>query len=171
MTMPPPGPQVPPVHHVWTAGPSDRRRFTWLSTWQALGRWQLWLIIVIVIGFAAAGAGSVPAAIGIAVVSLTFFLAMIAAIAWFRSYRTLGHTMFPGAQWASGFNDFEFMVANPGGTVTIGWASVIAVRPTADMVIFRTKTSRFGIPSPLVPPPAVEYARGQIARHRPPPRP
>ena len=167
MTMPPPGPPVPPVHHVWTAGPSDRRHFTWLSTRQALTRWQLWLIIVIVIGFAAASAGSVAAAIGIVLVSLTFFVAMIAAIAWFRSYQALGHTMFPGARWTSGFNDFGFMLANPGGTVTIGWASVIAVRPTAEMVMFRTKTSRFGIPSPLVPPQAVEYAKAQIARHQP----
>lgn len=169
--MPPPAPQVPPVHHVWIAGPSDRRHFTWLSTRRALTQWRLWLIVVIVVGFAAAGAGSVPAAIGIAVVSLTFFLAMIAAMGWFRSYRALGRTMFPGAQWASGFNDYGFMLATPAGTVTVDWGSVVAIRPTAELVTLQTKTGRIGIPAPLAPPPAVGYAAGQIARRQPAPRP
>lgn len=166
MTMPPPGPQTPPVHHVWTAGPSDRRHFTWLSTRQALTRWQLWLILVVAIGFSAAGAGSAPTAIGVAIVLLPMFFAVIAAITWYRVYRALGHTMFPGAQWASGFNDYGLMLATPGGTVTLGWATVTAVRPSAEMVTFHTKTGRVGIPSPLVPPPAVDYARTQIARQQ-----
>lgn len=167
MTMPPPGGQVPPVHHVWTAGPSDRRHFTWLSTRRVLTQWRLWLVVVVAIGFATAGAGSVPAAVGVAIVVLPMFFAVIAALTWYRTYRTLGHTMFPGAQWASGFNDYGFMLATPGGTVTLGWASVTAVRPGAEMVTVHTKTGRVGIPSPLVPPPAVDYARTQIARHQP----
>ena len=166
MTMPPPGPQTPPVHHVWTAGPADRRHFTWLSTRQALTRWQLWLILVVAIGFSAAGAGSLSTAIGVAIVLLPMFFAFIAAITWYRVYRALGHTKFPGAQWASGFNDYGFMLATPGGTVTLGWPSFTAVRPGAEMVVFRTKTGRVGVPSPLVPPPAVEYARTQIARQQ-----
>ncbi|MDX1880478.1 hypothetical protein SBE55_21975 [Mycolicibacterium sp. 141076] len=171
MTMPQPGIPVPPVHHVWTAGPSDRRRFTWLSTQRALTRWQLWLIIVVGIGLVSAGAGSIPAAIGIAVVLLLVFFGLITAMTWFRSYRALGHNMFPGAQWASGFNDQGFMLATPTGTVTLDWGSVIAIRPSAAMVTLQTKTGRIGIPAPLVPPPAVAYAADQIARRRPVSRP
>lgn len=171
MSMPPPGPQTPPVHHVWTAGPADRRRFTWLSTWRALTQWQLWLVILVVIGFAASRAPSIGAGIGIVIVLLPLFVGMIVALTWFRSYRTLAHTMFPGARWASGFNDFGFMLATPTGTVTVDWPSVVAVGPADGMVVFHTKTGRVGIPSPLVPPPAVDYARSQIARHRPAPQP
>lgn len=171
MTMPPPGPQVPPVNHIWTAGPSDRRHFTWLSTRRALTQWQLWLIIVVVSGFLATRAPSIGAAIGSVIVSLPFFVGVIVALTWFRSYRALGRTMFPGAQWASGFNDYGFMLATPAGTVTVDWGSVIAIRPTAELVTLQTKTGRIGIPAPLARPPAVGYAAGQIARRQPAPRP
>ena len=171
MTMPPPGPQMPPVHHIWTAGPSDRRHFTWLSTRQALTRWQLWLIILVVVGFAASRAPSIGAGIGIAIVLLPVLVGVIAALTWFSSYRALGRTMFPGAQWATGFNDYGFMLATPSGTVTFDWGTVVALRPSAELVLLQTKTGRIGIPSQLIPPPAVGYAAGQIARRQPAPRP
>jgi hypothetical protein len=171
MTMPPPGPPLPPVHHVWTAGPSDRRHFAWLSARRALTQWQLWLVIVIAVGFAAGGAPSIAAAIGIALFALPLFCILIITLTWFRSYRALGGNMFPGAQWASGFNDHGFMLATPTATVTLDWGSVIAIRPSAEMVTLQTKTGRMGIPPALMPPPAIGYAAGQIARRQPAPRP
>ncbi|KAB7757137.1 MULTISPECIES: hypothetical protein [Mycobacteriaceae] len=166
MTMPPPGIPVPPVHHVWTAGPSDRGHFTWLSTRQALTRWQLWLIIVVVVGFTASRASSIGAGIGIAIFLLPLLVGVIVALTWFSSHRALGRTMFPGAQWATGFNDHGFMLASPTGTLTFDWGTVTAIRPSAELVTLQTKTGRIGIPAPLVPPPAVAYAAGQIARQQ-----
>ncbi|OBG21633.1 hypothetical protein A5768_26395 [Mycolicibacterium fortuitum] len=91
---------------------------------------------------------------------------LLPALMWWGTYRALRTSMAPGAQWTSGFDEQGLMVANPAGMVVVPWKNVRAVSARSDLVMVMTKGSRtagFGIPAPLFPPPAVEYARRCIA--------
>ncbi|OWM01271.1 hypothetical protein B7435_17070 [Mycolicibacterium peregrinum] len=117
-------------------------------------------LIAMLVGGALSRSESVVLPIVVALVVL------LPALMWWSAYRALKTAMTPGAQWTSGFDEHGLMVANPAGMVVVDWRNVGAVSAGSDMVVVMTKGSRaagFGIPAPLFPQPAVEYARSCIA--------
>lgn len=164
----PSGAQVPPAQHVWTVGPSDRRRYAWLSVWQIVSRPRFvifWILLATALAaWLTLSAGGTVAVAGTALVNLFFIPAL-----WLSNYRAMQRNMVPGAQWASGFNDYGLMFTTPTGTVILGWDTITAAIPRHGLVIVRTKGNRtraIGIPNPLFPPAALHYANTQIARRR-----
>lgn len=100
----------------------------------------------------------------ITIVTAALVLFVLPPLIWWTTYRSGRITLAPGSQWASGFNNSGMMIANPDGTVMLTWDSITAVEPKGLVVLVRTKARRagIGIPAPLFPPAAVDFARHHI---------
>lgn len=156
--------RVPPVAHTWVAGHSDRRRYAALAVRRAATQRRFIIIPIALIAMLVGGALSRSESV-VLPIAVTLVV-LLPTLMWWSTYRALKTTMTPGTQWTSGFDEHGLMVANPAGMVVVDWRNVGAVSTGSDMVVVMTKGSRtagFGIPAPLFPQPAVEYARSRIA--------
>jgi hypothetical protein len=63
---------------------------------------------------------------------------------WVTIHRAPKRSLFPGAQWASGFNTYGLVLANPTGTVFLSWATITAVVPKPGFALVKTQGSRTG---------------------------
>lgn len=163
-----PDSRVPPIAHTWAAGQSDRRRYATLTAWRTLTQRRfiiIWMALAaILVGGVLSGSESIVLPIAIAIAMA--LVVLLPPLMWSGTYRALRTSMAPGAQWTSGLDEHGLMVANPAGMVVVPWQNVRAVSAGSDLVMVMTKGSRtagFGIPAPLFPQPAVDYARCCIA--------
>ncbi len=146
---------IPPAQHFWIAESGDALRITAVSLRRALRRpivLGLYAIIVAVtVVFALAGDQTM--AIFFATMAIGLPLALFGTV-----YRVNRKTLYPGAEWSSGVNDFGLLLKDPLAEVVIGRHSITKVEVHSGVVFLYLRGTRRAacIPESLCPPEARE---------------
>jgi hypothetical protein len=118
---------IPPVHHVWVAGPGDGRRLYRSTLFRTPGLMRLgiiWAICLAVLIFLVVTDPSH----NITWLIIALFFPVVLVILLVRRSTAQAAMMAPGSVWASGFGANELLLVTPISTLVIDYA---ALRPRA----------------------------------------
>lgn len=144
---------IPPAQHFWTAESGDALRITVVSLLRALRRpivlGMYAIIVVVTVIFVLAGDHTM--ATFFATVAIGLPLALFGAV-----YRVNRKTLYPGAQWSSGVNDFGILLKDPLAEVVIGRHSISKIEVHSGVVFLYLRGTRraASVPESLCPPEA-----------------
>ena len=149
---------VPPVHHVWVAGPGDGWRLYRSTMFRAPGLLRLgivWAIFLALLAFSAVADPSHD--VTWLVVGLFFPVFLI--ILLFRRSRAQAALMTPGSVWATGFGANELLIVTPISTLAIDYAALRPPRVAGPAVLIQTRRlgSSSALPLELFPPDALAF--------------
>ena len=149
---------IPPIHHVWVAGPGDARRLYRGTVFRTPGLLRLgiiWAVFLVLLMFSVVLDPSHNVTwlvIGLLFPVLFVFLLL-------RRTRTQEAMMAPGSVWATGFGANELLMVTPISTVVIDYAALRPPRVVGPAVLIQTKrlASSTSLPVELVPPDALAF--------------
>jgi hypothetical protein len=149
---------IPPVHHVWVAGPGDARRLYRGTMWRTPGLlrlgiiWSICLVLLIVAVALDPTHNVTWLVIGLLFPVLFVFLLL-------RRSKTQEAMMAPGSVWATGFGANELLIVTPISTVVIDYAALRPPRVVGPAVLIQTKrlASSTSLPHELIPPDALAF--------------
>jgi hypothetical protein len=149
---------IPPVHHVWVAGPGDGRRLyrtTLMHTGGLRRLGILWVLCVALLVFAAVADPSHNLTwLVVALLAPVVFVVLL-----LRRTKAQEAIMAPGSMWATGFGANELMIVTPISTLVIDYAALQPPRVIGSAVLIRTRygASASSLPLDLVPPEAIAF--------------
>jgi len=149
---------IPPVHHVWVAGPGDGRRLYRTTLMQTGGLRRLgilWALCVALLVFAViADPSHNPTWLVVALVAPVVFVILL-----LRRTKAQEAIMAPRSVWATGFGANELLIVTPLSTLVIDYAALQPPRVIGSAVLIRTRygASASSLPLDLVPPEALTF--------------
>ncbi len=165
---PSPVPQrpLPPVHHVWVAGPGDGRRLyrtTVIKT--ASMRWlaALWGLSLALLVYSVVLDPTHNATW--LVVDIAFPVIFVLLLR--QRSKAQEALMTPGSVWATGFGANELLIVTPASTLVIDYAALLPPHVAGLAVLIRTRygVSATALPLQLFPPEALAFLTQRTAQH------
>ena len=163
----PPVPQrpLPPVHHVWVAGPGDGRRLyrTTLIRTSGLRLGIVWGLCLALLTISAVLDPSHNVTwLVVAILSMVLFVILL----WRRG-KSQEAIMSPGSVWATGFGANELLIVTPISTLVIDYAALKPPKVAGPSVLI---PARYGVrttslPLELFPPEALTFLQQRTAQH------
>jgi Na+/proline symporter len=149
---------IPPVHHVWVAGPGDGRRLYRSTLFRTPGLIRLGIIWAICLALLIFSVVADPTHnITWLVIALSFPVVLIILL-WRRSTAQAA-MMAPGSVWASGFGTHELLLVTPISTLVIDYAALRPPHVIGPAVLIQTRrlASTTSLPLELFPPEAIAF--------------
>ena len=164
----PPVPQrpLPPVHHVWVAGPGDGRRLYRSTLIRTSGLRRLGILWALCLVLLAVSAALDPAHNVTWLVIAILFPVLLAITLWRRS-KAQEAIMAPGSVWATGFGANELLIVTPISTLVIDYAALRPPQIAGPSVLIRTRygVSASSLPLELFPSEALTFLQQRTAQH------
>jgi hypothetical protein len=155
---------IPPVHHVWVAGPGDGRRYrrTLFRTPGLMRLGIIWAICLALLIFAVVADPSHNIT-WITWLVIALFFPVFLIIVLLRRSMAQAAMMAPGSVWASGFGANELLLVTPVSTLVIDYAALRPPRVIGSAVLIQTRrlASTTSLPLELFPPEAITFLHQQ----------
>ncbi|BBX48017.1 hypothetical protein GCM10009641_09390 [Mycobacterium cookii] len=167
MSLPEQFPQrpIPPLHHVWVAGPGDGRRIFRTALMRSAGLARLGVLWVISMALLIISAqGNTDQIIAWLVVAV--LLPVLFVILLLRRSKAQEAIMAPGSVWATGFGANELLIVTPISTLIVDYAALRPPQVVGPAVLLRTRygASPASLPLELFPPEALTFLNQRTAR-------
>jgi hypothetical protein len=149
---------IPPVHHVWVAGPGDGRRLYRSTLFHASGLLRLGIIWAICLALLIFSVVADPTHDPTWLVIALFFPVLLIILLVRRSSAQAA-MMAPGSVWATGFGANELLIVTPISTLVIDYAALRPPRVIGSAVLVQTRrlASTTSLPLELFPPEALTF--------------
>jgi hypothetical protein len=163
----PPVPQrpLPPVHHVWVAGPGDGRRLYRTTLIRTSGLRRLAVLWAISLALLVVSAVLDPSHNVTWLLVAMLFPVLFGFLLWRRS-KAQEAIMAPGSVWATGFGANELLIITPISTLVIDYAALKPPQIAGSSVLIRTRhgVSASSLPLELFPPDALTFLQQRTAQ-------
>jgi hypothetical protein len=149
---------IPPVHHVWVAGPGDGRRLYRATVFRTPGLIRLAILWTIALALLVVSVVFDPSHnITWVIVALIFPVFLFISL-WRRS-EAQAAMVAPGSVWASGFGTNELLLITPISTLVIDYAALRPPRVVGSAVLIQTRrlAGTTSLPLELFPPEALAF--------------
>jgi hypothetical protein len=149
---------IPPVHHVWVAGPGDGRRLYRSTVFRTPGLIRLGIIWAICLALLILAVFADPSH-NVTWLVIALFFPVFLIILLLRRSMAQAAMMAPGSVWASGFGANELLLVTPISTLVIDYAALRAPRVIGSAVLIQTRrlASTTSLPLELFPPEAMTF--------------
>lgn len=157
---------LPPVHHVWVAGPGDARRLYRTTLIRTSGLRRLGILWAICLALVVTSVVLDPAHNLAWLILVVLFPALFAFLLWQRG-KAQEAIMTPGSVWATGLGVNELLIVTPISTLVIDYAALKPVLVTGPTVLVRTRygPSTTALPLELFPPEALAFLHQRTAHN------
>jgi hypothetical protein len=149
---------IPPIHHVWVAGPGDGRRLYRSTLFRTPGLVRLGIIWAICLALLIFAVVADPTH-NVTWLVIALFFPVFLVILLLRRSMAQAAMMPPGSVWASGFGTHELLLVTPISTLVIDYAALRPPRVIGSAVLIQTRrlASTTSLPLELFPPEAIAF--------------
>jgi hypothetical protein len=157
---------LPPVHHVWVAGPGDGRRLYRTTLIRTSGLRRLGVLWALCLALLVVSAVLDPSHNVTWVMVAALFPVLFGFLLWRRS-KAQEAIMAPGSVWATGFGANELLIVTPISTLVIDYAALKPPQIAGSSVLIRTRygMSTSSLPLELFPSEALTFLQQRATQH------
>lgn len=158
---------LPPVHHVWVAGPGDARRLYRTTVIRTTSmRWlaALWVLSLALLVYSVV----IDPTHNVTWLVVAIVFPVVFALLLRQRSKTQEALMTPGSVWATGFGANELLIVTPASTLVLDYAALLPPHIAGSSVLIRTRygVGATALPLQLFPPEALAFLSQRTAQPR-----